>query len=62
VNILSEENISIFKEIQQYALLSQSLIKRLDPEREFVKRLVEEEVKRLIAEGGWKRYEDGGRY
>jgi hypothetical protein len=59
VSILSEENISIFKEIRQYALLSQFLIKRLDPECEFVRRLVEEEVKRLIAEGGWKRYEEG---
>jgi hypothetical protein len=59
VNILGEENISIFKEIRQYALLSQFLIKRFDPECEFVRRLVEEEVKRLIAEGRWKRYEEG---
>jgi len=50
----------MFEEVRQYAILSEHLIRHLDPEPEFVRRFVEEVIRRLVAEGRWKEsYEQG---
>jgi len=57
---MDEERMSIFEDAEQLAILSEHLLRRLDPEPEYVRRLVKEEVRKLVAEGGWReRYEQG---
>jgi len=56
-----KEKVSIIEEIGVHALLSQHLIRRLDPEPEYVGRLVKEEVRKLIEEGGWKERSEEGK-
>lgn len=55
---MNGEKREFFEEIRQYALLSGSLLRHLDPEFEFVKKFVEEEVKKLVSEGKWKQIDE----
>lgn len=55
-----EEKNGIFEEVRQYAFLSKHLIKHLDPEPEYVEKLVEEEIRKLIEEGGWREKNEQG--
>ena len=55
---MNGEKREFFEEIRQCALLSGSLLRRLDPEFEFVKKLVEEEVRKLVSEEGWEQIDE----
>jgi hypothetical protein len=56
-----EERIGVFQETGQLAILSDHLLRRLEPEPEFVRRLVEEEIRKLMAEGRWKERPEEGK-
>ncbi|MEM3465253.1 MAG: hypothetical protein QW566_02160 [Candidatus Jordarchaeales archaeon] len=53
-----EGEIRNFEEIEQYGILSQHLIRYLDPEPAFVRKLVEEVKERLLSEGWKEEWED----
>jgi len=62
VIITDEENRTrILEDTKQLAILSDRLLRRLEPEPEYVRKLVEEEVRKLLTGGGWKERCEQGR-
>lgn len=49
------------EDVRQCALIAQRLITRLEPEPEFVRKLVEQEARRIIVENEWKEISEQGK-